>query len=640
MSVFEHEFKERFLKCSLEELIPYAQWRRGQREVLEYVQSSLKENSIIVLEAPTGFGKTLPVILATLKRALEEGKKVLYLVRTKNEALAPFRELRRISRHTGLNIPFAIFRNKKEMCAVKEFHELEYEDFLQRCRILREKGYCRYFKSVEDVEPEKLSKIVQNTRDMQKLADALILRGLCPYESMRKVGERSWLIIGAYPYLFHEQTRESFMRSLNLKLDELIVVVDEAHGLPDYLSSLYSHSFTLSDLRKARKEARTYLGLEETREVLEVLRRLEAWMKSVVQSTAQDIVIRRESEIVSLLGSIEKFSDLVRKAYLRFIAENRPQTFHLMKILKGIEAVSSMYEGYVLCVFRDPLPTFCYRCTLPSVKVERIFSNVWATVLMSGTMPLREYLQATLGLKEKNMLEFRVRGTVGRLRAIVARDVTTRYEERSPSMLEKYAKYVCQAFNVARRVVMVVAPSYDVARQLFANLVGLGVRSIILEREDTRIESVTRKVYTHIERRGKGPVILLAVAGGKLAEGIELRFDGRSFIDIVIIAGIPYPEPSAYTEALLREIMKALKDPGKAWRQVFETPALVKILQAVGRALRSEEDKALVILLDRRVLERETFREVATDLDPNFVECTLADFMEKASKLYSELGLS
>jgi hypothetical protein len=39
---------------------------------------------------------------------------------------------------------------------------------------------------------------------------------------------------------------------------------------------------------------------------------------------------------------------------------------------------------------------------------------------------------------------------------------------------------------------------------------------------------------------GSVPIIIIAVAHGKLLEGVELIEDGKSLIDCVVIAGIPY----------------------------------------------------------------------------------------------------
>ncbi|WP_252901520.1 helicase C-terminal domain-containing protein [Vulcanisaeta sp. JCM 14467] len=52
------------------------------------------------------------------------------------------------------------------------------------------------------------------------------------------------------------------------------------------------------------------------------------------------------------------------------------------------------------------------------------------------------------------------------------------------------------------------------------------------------------------------------------------------------------------------EILAArLNDRKLAWELTYQWPAIVRIKQAVGRAFRSEDDKALVILMDRRFRE-------------------------------------
>lgn len=58
----------------------------------------------------------------------------------------------------------------------------------------------------------------------------------CPYYAGRYAIEEAEVLVVPYNILLHEKTRSSF----NLKLDESIVIVDEAHNLLDTISSTYS----------------------------------------------------------------------------------------------------------------------------------------------------------------------------------------------------------------------------------------------------------------------------------------------------------------------------------------------------------------------------------------------------------------
>jgi len=139
-----------------------------------------------------------------------------------------------------------------------------------------------------------------------------------------------------------------------------------------------------------------------------------------------------------------------------------------------------------------------------------------------------------------------------------------------------------------------VAPSYSVAKALRAR-----IRSspVFLEKEGTRVSELLKAVESHEK------LMVICVAWGKLVEGIELRLDGESLVKLIVLAGLPVPEPSVLNRHLLSSLKARMGDPDAAWKMVYLVPAAVKAAQAIGRGLRSERDRVAVVILDERALE-------------------------------------
>jgi DNA excision repair protein ERCC-2 len=76
------------------------------------------------------------------------------------------------------------------------------------------------------------------------------------------------------------------------------------------------------------------------------------------------------------------------------------------------------------------------------------------------------------------------------------------------------------------------------------------------------------------------------------------------------MVGIPYPRPTARREALRAYLNTTT---GKGWEYTMEAPAQRAILQACGRMIRSENDRGIAIILDRRA---PTFAKVLPGLAP------------------------
>lgn len=115
------------------------------------------------------------------------------------------------------------------------------------------------------------------------------------------------------------------------------------------------------------------------------------------------------------------------------------------------------------------------------------------------------------------------------------------------------------------------------------------------------------------------PSVLFGLAS--LAEGLDLPGD---YCDHVVIAKLPFAvpnEPVTETEA------EWFEQQGRNYFIEVTVPdAAVKLVQSSGRLLRSETDKGIITLLDRRVLTKRYGKSLLNSLPPYRVDvCRLAD---------------
>ena len=94
---------------------------------------------------------------------------------------------------------------------------------------------------------------------------------------------------------------------------------------------------------------------------------------------------------------------------------------------------------------------------------------------------------------------------------------------------------------------------------------------------------------------GKEGSVLFAVTGGRVSEGLD--FPGRQ-LELAVIVGIPFAHPSAKQDALIGYCQNRF---GNGWDMAVRVPAVRKMRQAIGRLIRSEGDRGMAVILDRRV---------------------------------------
>ncbi len=567
---------------------PYRDYRPGQRELAEAVARAVSEGRLLVVNAPTGFGKTAAVIQGLLDAGAE---RVLWGVRTVNEVDPVIRELKAF----GVKFTF-LFSARRTCPLIRTSEDSSAEEFWLACRIARLRGECPYYSRLEDVEPDEVWDYVRSHVSFHGLVLARDLAkylGVCPFFALRSLLGEATVAVVTYPYIFREDIRESVLDPF--QLSDFVLVVDEAHSLLS-AHQLEERDVRLRDLAEAAAEAKAYGYAEIARELEEALSRARPRGR---------VAAPRRLDKGEVLGGLLDAVDIVRDAaeevagrkLVEAVASGSRFRSPLVRVAKWLEHAARRHVS----VFLDPgsgEPVLKAMPVDPADVARPVLEAVKAAVLMSGTMPPSDFVEDVLGVKKDRDL-FDARLVVGgqrrRYAAVVARDVTSRYSLRSPGMYRRMAEYVALVARMVPGVKLAVYPSYEVLREV-ASRIPVDVDQVV---EDERTSLA--EVRDEIARR-EGNLLVHAVAGGKLVEGVEFTdYEGRSLLKAVVVVGVPYPQPDAYTQSLI-EALAARLGRSKAKYYVYDVQAYVKVGQALGRAIRGPGDRAVYVLLDYRYL--------------------------------------
>jgi len=181
-------------------------------------------------------------------------------------------------------------------------------------------------------------------------------------------------------------------------------------------------------------------------------------------------------------------------------------------------------------------------------------------------------------------------------RVLYLEDVTTKYEEmiKDEEMVQRMEDYTVALCNVLDRNIVVFFPSYMLMdRFLQDGILNRIHKKVHLERRGMSQSDLMNIVDEFKESAGEGAV-LFAVMGGRISEGIDFP---EQELEAAILAGIPYPKPTAKQRALLHYYEIKF---GKGWEYTVKAPATRKLLQSIGRLIRTETDVGAAIILDRR----------------------------------------
>jgi len=185
-------------------------------------------------------------------------------------------------------------------------------------------------------------------------------------------------------------------------------------------------------------------------------------------------------------------------------------------------------------------------------------------------------------------------------RVLVDASVTTSYDRRSPAMYARIAEEVMVVDIAVPGNVAAFFPSYETL-----TAVSEGIRKVprrkplIVEKQRWSAEERSRTLEALRRLQARGGALLLGVLGGSLSEGVD--YPGN-LLAAVVIVGLPLSPPNLEVEALRSYYMRKF-GPERGDDYAYMYPAVSKVLQAAGRCIRSEQDRAVVVLLESRLLQ-------------------------------------
>jgi DNA excision repair protein ERCC-2 len=576
----------RKVDASLQEIknyIPYRRARNGQIQLALAVKEAFEKEKILLARYPTGIGKTISVIAGALAA---DAQKIIYLARSRSQFQAPIREVRRLE-SLGFRVPTVVLMNKQRYCLLRGSSTLSYREFLHFCWSKRKTGACPYSLEV-DLKGEFPGVLTP------KISRELGLENnTCPFELTWKYVRSTRLIVASYPYVFHSELRKHLWATLGGALRDSVLIIDEAHNLPSFIVETDSYTLSEYDLRRTISALKRLGGpvevLSDLVHALNFMRRYKRMSNG-----------GRGLKVEDLLHHMPSIETIAK--YLFSTEESAETSTFMWRVYSFLQALRDASHDHVVSLSAgDEGVVLKISLVNPRRVSSQVFSDVRSAVLMSGTLPPRDYLQVMLDIPEERLLESSYPYVWGsNVEVVIVEGFSSRYVSRDEYLYRKYAKAIDLIFSfpsVSRAVV--VFPSYSFMMSIVPYIQS---RPFVFERRDSPLKALLGKMSSSEK------ILVLVVARGKFVEGVEYTLRGKSLVDTIIIAGLPVPEPTIENEKMYEILAEKIGDKNLAWKYVYLYPAYTQVIQSIGRGIRSERDKVKVYILDDRMRgEGETY---------------------------------
>jgi len=622
--VDEHEqaCRHRALKQARADSIifPFPKMRKHQDRMIEAVSSALEQQSNLLVSAPTGIGKTVAALYAALRFAARHSFSVFFLTSKTTQQKIVADTLRLWNLEPGSQPGGApelpvfnslILRSKEKICAndVVFCHE-------SRCRYAR-----AFFQKLEESNV-RADLLAEGIITPERVYAAAVEQELCPFELSMEMLTRVDVTVCDYNYVYDPA---AFDRMEAIDRSRTILIVDEAHNLYSRARDHFSPELALIPIEALRGSLRPMLGFGNETEPQSVF----AWEAP----SAPDA--QRPSG--SFLGRLDKFLERIEGVFSDLLAsfpevyesgnavvsldrecfvELRSQLDELMKryLIYQRRSGHVQDEDRLLQCFYS-ISDFCQVvamegeefvhtlstgggstrlkivCVDPARQLRRVNERYRSVIAMSATLSPMEFYRDVLGFdRDTELLALPSPFPRENRRILIVPEVSTAYQQRAKHF-PRIARIIEEVVSIRPGNYFAFFPSFEFLKEV-ARLVRLKDSELLIQDRimpDHHRSALLEKLKSPDKRH-----LVLAVQGGVFAEGVD--YPGELAVGAIIVGpGLP---KVSFEQELMRQFYEEAYSKGFEYAYLY--PGMNRVVQSAGRIVRSETDRGVIVLLDKR----------------------------------------
>ena len=579
-------------------LFPYSKTRKTQGDMLKNVKEIVENKKNLVMHAPTGIGKTAAVISPALAYAIKNELTVFFLTSRQTQHKIAVETLAKIKEKHNAEFIAVDIIGKKYMCSFEDVEKLYSNEFMEFCKSQREDNKCEFFNNTKDKNKSTVNakRIIEELRKINPCHSEVLIKKcrenkLCPYEISTIIAKKAAIIIADYNYIFNPSIKDIFFNKTNKKINDAIIIVDEAHNLAERIRNLLSKKISNRILDNAVKEAKKF-GYDEIAFSLKGI-------KNILEEISKELYLNEEKLVKKELffnkvSEIKDYDELT--AELEFAADSvreEKKRSYIASVASFLEAWLGDDEGFARILSLKTgknMVELSYKCLDASFATKDVIENAYSVICMSGTLNPTSMYKDLLGFKECVEKEYESIFPEENRANIIIPKTTTKFTKRDEQQYKDIAKILSKVINLIPGNSIAFFPSYELRDSIYKCFFDKCDKTIFME----KFSMGKKERYELLEEFKKyNNAILLGVASGSFSQGIDLP----GVLKGVVIVGLPLEKPDLETRELINYYDEKF---GKGWDYAYVLPAITKAVQAAGRCIRSEKDKGVIVFLDER----------------------------------------
>ncbi|MBF2347414.1 ATP-dependent DNA helicase [Listeria seeligeri] len=560
---------------------PYNSYRRGQRELSIAVYRTAVSGENLFCEAPTGIGKTMSTLFPAVK-AMGEGKtdKIFYFTAktiTRQVAEDALDEMRR----KGLAARSVTITAKDKICFLDE----------RKC----EPDHCQFARGYYDRLNEALFDLLGQEEAITRTVVEQYARKytLCPFELSLDVALFCDAIVCDYNYLFDPVVY--LKRFFSEGPGKYTFLVDEVHNLVDRARSMFSATLRKSLVMQVKRQLDKKLHKRLWNAVNAMNKEMISLNKELIESG--ETIHVSKADLAEWNESVLKFT-FVAKEWLPQNTQSETQSdvlelyFESLRYVKIAELYDERYTTQITRTHSDL--EIKQLCLDPAFLLSEKLKLGASSVLFSATLrPIDYYTNVLGGEEDTSRMVFSSPFEQQNMHLLVADNISTKYQMRDQS-LASVVEALAALIAGKKGNYLFFFPSFQYLQNVY-ELFREKYPEIVVRKQEGAMDEEQREAFLEAFKAGNSETLVgFCVLGGVFSEGIDLR--GERLIGAAIVGvGLAQLNPES---DLIKDYYN--ETIGQGFDYAYQLPGMNKVLQAVGRVIRGESDRGVVLLIDER----------------------------------------